>query len=62
VTGLVADRHVLLREPWYRLRELAALARAWFDLTLLKPTPVLGDPIPVDWGMRVNRHPLQDAL
>jgi SanA protein len=51
-TGLVADRHRLLREPWYRLREVAALARAWFDVTLLKPLPVLGDPILVDWGER----------
>jgi SanA protein len=49
VVGIVADRHRLFREPWYRLREVAALARAWIDLTLLKPLPVLGDPIPIDW-------------
>jgi SanA protein len=50
VVGTVADRHRYTREPWFRLRELAALARAWFDLNLLKPLPVLGDPIPVDWN------------
>jgi SanA protein len=50
--GLVADRHRLFREPWYRLRETAAMARAWFDVTLLKPLPVLGDPILVDWDAR----------
>jgi SanA protein len=52
VVGVVADRHRLFREPWYRLRELPALARAWLDVTLLKPLPVLGDPILVDWGQR----------
>jgi SanA protein len=50
--GVVADRHRYLRSPWYKLRELAALARAWLDLNALKPTPVLGDPIPVDWDRR----------
>jgi SanA protein len=57
VTGLVADRHHLLREPWYRLREVAALIRAWFDVRLLKPLPVLGDPIPVDWETRLRAEP-----
>lgn len=50
--GVVADRHRYLRSPWYTLRELAALARAWLDVNLLKPTPVLGEPIPVEWGRR----------
>jgi SanA protein len=50
--GLAADRHQLLREPWYRLREVAALARAWLDVTLLKPLPVLGEPIVIDWEHR----------
>jgi len=47
--GVVADRHSYVYGDWYRLRELLALARAWWDLNLLKPLPVLGDPIPVDW-------------
>ena len=50
--GVVADRHRYLRSPWYTLRELAALARAWLDVNVLKPTPILGDPIPVDWERR----------
>jgi SanA protein len=54
VTGVVADRHRYIREPWYRLREVVALARAWLDVALLKPLPVLGEPIPVDWGQRIK--------
>lgn len=52
VVGVVSDRHSYIRGPWYRLRELFALARAWFDVTLVRPLPVLGDPIPVDWSSR----------
>jgi SanA protein len=52
VVGVIADRHRYLRTAWYELRELAALTRAWFDLYLVKPLPVLGDPIPVDWHHR----------
>jgi SanA protein len=50
--GVVADRHRYVYRNWYRLRELFALARAWLDLNLLRPLPVLGDPIPVDWTRR----------
>lgn len=50
--GVVADRHRYLRSPWYQLRELAALTRAWLDVNVLKPTPILGEPIPVDWDRR----------
>jgi SanA protein len=52
VVGTVADRRRYLRAPWYQLRELFALARAWLDVTLFQPLPVLGDPIPVDWEQR----------
>jgi len=52
VVGVRADRHRYLRSPWYKVRELAALTRAWLDLKLLKPLPVLGNPIPVDWHLR----------
>ena len=55
VVGLVADRHRYVRGSWYRLRELPALARAWLDLNLIRPRPVLGDPIPVDWSSRSGR-------
>jgi SanA protein len=50
VTGVVADRHRYARSPWYQAREVAALVRAWIDLNITRPLPVLGDPIPVEWG------------
>jgi SanA protein len=50
--GVVADRRPYIRGDWYRLREVPALTRAWLDLSLLKPLPVLGEPIPVDWDNR----------
>ena len=49
VVGVVADRRRYIRARWYELRETLALARAWLDVYLLRPLPVLGDPIPVDW-------------
>jgi SanA protein len=52
VVGVEADRREYIRSAWYQLREVFALTRAWFDLNVLKPLPVLGDPIPVDWGTR----------
>ncbi len=52
VVGVEADRRVLVKSQWYEFREVFALARAWLDLNLLKPLPVLGDPIPVDWQQR----------
>jgi len=52
VTGVVADRHRYARSPWYEARELAALVRAWLDLNIMQPTPILGDPIPVEWNTR----------
>ena len=47
--GIAADRREYVYQRWYRLRELLALSRAWLDVTVLKPLPVLGDPIAVDW-------------
>ncbi len=55
--GVLADRHRYVRGLWYELRELFALARAWLDVNLLKPLPVLGDPIPVDWSIRAGNTP-----
>jgi len=54
VVGLVADRHEYVYADWYRFREVPALARAWLDLNVLKPLPVLGDPIPIDWSRRAG--------
>lgn len=50
--GVVADRRAYFRSPWYQMRELFALARAWLDVHIFKPVPVLGEPIPVDWSSR----------
>lgn len=54
VVGAVADRHQYVYGDWYQLREIVALARAWLDVNLLRPLPVLGDPISVDWASRVE--------
>lgn len=55
--GAVADRHQYTYSSWYRFRELLALSRAWLDLYLLTPLPVMGDPIPVDWEHRSGLLP-----
>jgi len=52
--GVVADRRAYFRATWYELRELFALTRAWLDLNLFNPLPVLGDPILVDWSERAG--------
>jgi len=49
VAGVSADRRQYVYDRWYRLREVLALARAWIDVTVLHPLPVLGDPIPIQW-------------
>jgi SanA protein len=55
--GLVADQRRYTRSSWYELRELLATGRAWLDLQVFKPLPVLGDPIPVDWDHRTSISP-----
>jgi SanA protein len=52
VAGMVADRRTYRRAGWFSFRELLAQVRAWLDLNVLRPVPVLGDPIPVDWERR----------
>lgn len=54
VVGLAADQRGYRRALWYEVRELAALSRAWLDLNLVHPLPVLGEPIPVDWTRRTE--------
>lgn len=49
MVGIEADRREYIYDRWYRFRELLALGRAWLDLNVLRPLPVLGDPIAVDW-------------
>jgi SanA protein len=47
--GMVADRH-MYQSPyrqWWQLREVAALVRAWLDVHILRPQPVLGEKLPI---------------
>jgi SanA protein len=46
--GYEADRTTYVSIRWYRMREIPALWRAWWDLTIQHPAPVLGDPIPIE--------------
>ncbi|MGC9357835.1 MAG: SanA/YdcF family protein [Anaerolineae bacterium] len=45
--GYAADRTPYVHIRWYRLREVPALWRAWWDLYVWKPTPILGEPLPI---------------
>jgi SanA protein len=48
--GVVADRQAYPSGPaaWWNMREFVATAAAWADLNVIHPTPILGDPIPID--------------
>jgi len=45
--GYTADRMPYVHIRWYWIREVLALWRAWWDLYIAHPVPVLGDPLPV---------------
>lgn len=46
--GYVADRRSYPGyEQWWWVREVAALAVAWWDVNVSRPVPVLGEPIPI---------------
>ena len=40
--GLSADRRLYLSNPYYQLREAIASLRAWWDVKIARPKPVLG--------------------
>jgi SanA protein len=40
--GFSADRRVYFSNPYYRLRDAFATLRAWWDVAIARPTPVLG--------------------
>jgi len=40
--GFSADRRVYLSNPYYRLRDAFATVRAWWDVKIARPEPVLG--------------------
>lgn len=50
--GYAADRRAYPRRDitWYWAREVLALWRAWWDLYIGRPIPVLGDPLPIFKG------------
>ncbi len=45
--GYAADRTPYRHIRWYIVREIPALWRAWWDVHLRQPLPVLGEPLPV---------------
>lgn len=47
VVGVAADRrqYSLVQSYWWR--DVLATARAWWDLKIAKPLPVMGDPLPI---------------
>jgi SanA protein len=48
--GIVADRRDYTRGAhfWWRVRELPATFGAWSNLNLFRPTPILGERIPIE--------------
>ena len=40
--GFSADRRAYLSNPYYRLRDAFATVRAWWDVKIARPEPVLG--------------------
>jgi SanA protein len=48
--GVVADRrnYTASLQTWWSLREAAATVAAWIDVNVTKPTPVLGDKLPIE--------------
>ncbi|MDF1514603.1 MAG: ElyC/SanA/YdcF family protein [Anaerolineae bacterium] len=49
VVGYIADRRSYPRRfiTWYWIREIPALWRAWVDIYISHPKPVLGEPLPI---------------
>ena len=48
--GVAADRraYTASAQTWWSIREAAATVAAWLDVNLTRPTPVLGDRIPIE--------------
>jgi SanA protein len=45
--GVAADRRSYVMARFWWVREVAAVSRAWLDLNLLHPMPVLGEKLPI---------------
>lgn len=48
--GVVADRrnYTTSSQAWWSIREAAATLAAWIDVNVTRPTPVLGDKLPIE--------------
>ncbi|MCD6553739.1 MAG: YdcF family protein [Anaerolineae bacterium] len=46
--GVIADRRSYVKGRQYWLREIPAMALAWWDVTIAHPVPVLGKPIIIE--------------
>ena len=48
--GIAADRrnYTTSSQAWWSVREAAATVAAWIDVNVTRPTPVLGDPLPIE--------------
>lgn len=47
VVGVAADQRPYLAARFWWWREVAAVTNAWFDLNVFRPTPVLGEKLPI---------------
>ncbi len=45
--GVIADQTTYVHIRRYWVREVVALWRAWLDIYLLHPVPILGEPLPI---------------
>lgn len=45
--GVSADRYAYRSNAYYRLRDTIASVRAWLDVKILRPLPVLGEPMDI---------------
>lgn len=55
--GIAADRRIYAspHRQWWHMREVAALVKAWLDIHILHPQPVLGEKLPIEIA-----HPHQE--
>ncbi|MCS6848479.1 MAG: ElyC/SanA/YdcF family protein [Anaerolineae bacterium] len=45
--GYPADERRYARMPWFQIREIGATLKAFWDLFVARPLPVLGEPLPI---------------
>lgn len=46
--GVSSDRNRYSGQNFYNFREIAAIIKAFLDVKILHPTPILGEPLPID--------------